>query len=303
MANKKKSFPKNLKIRIALVASLLAIIIIYSVATLIYRAGKTRVFIQIAPNDAVITLNDTRVGNKSECWLTPGNYHLVATSNEHLAVYERDFEVKNGSLKIYATLSAIDDEGKDFIEKHRQEYAVVEGLIGDQLNREGEKEREANPILNHLPINNSLYSISYEYDNNNQLIINIKSELKYLDVAVEKLKTFKDVSISSLNIVFHSKNTFEQFNDNNNSDIIQFIKTAYNLPDNYKINEIKQLNDYFYTTVYIDDYNNNLQYAHYRIILKQKGESWEVISNPQPILTTFNTPNVAKDILDIINSY
>ena len=300
---KKQPLAKNIKIRVLIITLVFAFIIIYSAATLIYRAGKTKVTIQIAPNDAIITINDTRVGNRSDYWLTPGKYHLVAKSNEHLSVYERDFEVKDEQLKIYATLSALDDEGRQFIEKHRQEYVTVEGLIGDQLNIEGEKERKENPILNHLPINTALYSISYEYDTNNQLIINVKTEAKYIDTVVEKLKTFKDINISSLNIIFHNENIFEKYQDNTNEDLKQFIKTAYNLPNNYKINEIKQVGDFYYTTVYIDDYKNNLHYAHYRILLKKKDNSWKVLSTPQPILTTYNTPDISKDILDIINSY
>ena len=300
---KKQPLAKNVKIRILIIFIIFAFIIIYSAANLIYRAGKTKVTIQIAPNDAVITINDTRVGNKSDCWLTPGKYHLVAKSNEHLSTYERDFEVQDEPLKIYATLSALDDEGRQFIEKHRQEFVTVEGLIGAQLNAEGEKERNENPILNHLPINTALYSISYEYNTDDQLIINVKTEPKYIDTVVEKLKTFKDINISSLNIVFHNENIFEKYQKNSEEDIKQFIRTAYNLPTNYKINEIKQLGDYYYTTVYIDDYKNNLHYAHYRILLKKDENSWKQITTPQPILTTYNTPDVSKDILDIINSY
>lgn len=301
--SKKEPFIKSLKFKILIIASIFAVIIIYSAATLIYRAGKYKVSVQIAPNDAVITINNTRVGNKSDCWLEPGKYHLVAKSSEHLATYERDFEVKDEPVKIYATLGALDDEGRDFIEKHRQEYANVEGLIGDLMNKEGEKEREKNPILNHLPINTSLYSISYEYDDNQNLTINVKTDPQYIDTVVAKLKTFKDINISNLNIVFRNKNIFENYKENNNSDLKQFIRTAYNLPANYTINDPQQLNDYYYTTVYINDYKNSLQYAHYRILLKQEEGNWKIISTPQPILTTYNTPNTDINILNTINSY
>ena len=304
--NKKflKSLSQRQKALILVLALIFAFIVIYSISTLIYRAGKTKVTIRIAPNATSITLNNTSVSNNSTIWLTPGNYHFVAKSNEHLKTHERDIEVKNEPVEIYAILGALDEEGQKFVEQHRQEYVTVEGLIGDLENREGEKLRKANPIIKHLPINNSLYSISYQYDDNKNITVNVKCEPEFIDVVVAKLKTFTDIELSNQNIVFNLDNRFTNPQQNPNTDIKQYLKNAFQLSGNYKISEIQQKDNYYYTTIYISDYARDLDYAHYRVLLKKGAEdTWELVSTPQPLLTNYNTPGVEKEVLDAINSY
>ena len=300
-----KNFSKQQKIIILIISLFFFLVIIYSISNLIYRSGKTKVSIRIAPNEASITLNGTKIQNNSTNWLAPGSYHLKATvNNSHMETYTRDFTVTNEVAEIYAVMSALDDEGRAYVEQHRQEYVTVEGLIGDLMNREGEKDRKNNPILNHLPINNSLYSISYEYTDKKALVINIKAEPKTIDYAVEKLKTFNDIDLSSLNLVFKTDNIFSNPQQNPHTDVKKYLRAAFQLPDNYKINDVQQLNDYYYTSIYIEDYQNNINYAHYRVLLKKGTEdAWEIVSTPQPLLTTHNTPKVDKEVLNTINSY
>jgi hypothetical protein len=303
---KKINISRNLnqrqKIIILILALVFLFIIIYSVSTLIYRSGKTKTTIRIAPNSASITLNDTHISNNSTIWLTPGKYHLTA-SFDHLTTYERDIEIKDDPAEIYAILSAADDEGRQYIEQHRQEYAAVEGLIGELTNREGEKLRQANPIIKYLPLNNSLYSISYEYKNND-LVVNVKCEPEFIDTVVAKLKTFDGIDLSSQNIVFNLDNRFTNPQQNPNTDVKKYLKAAFQIPDRYVINDIQQINDYYYTSIYIYDYDRDLSYAHYRVVLKKGSEdAWELVSTPQPLLTIYNTPGVEKDILNTINSY
>ena len=200
--NAKNNLSSRNRALIIFAAIAFAIIVIYSFATLIYRAGKTKTIIRFAPNAAKITLNDTKISNGSTTWLIPGKYHLKVEYNEHLEVYEEDIEITNEQAEYYGTLSALDDEGREFIEQHREEYTKVEGLVGSLLDRKGKKIKDKYPILNYLPMNNSLYSISYQYDDNNKPIIYVKSNPRYLDIAVAKMKLFKNVELESENIVF-----------------------------------------------------------------------------------------------------
>lgn len=299
----KQSTPRS-RAAIIIAAIVFVVVLIYSISILIYRAGKTKTIIQFAPNSATITLNDTKVNNGSTTWLIPGKYHLKVEYNEHLEIYEEDIEITNQTAELYGILSAIDDEGREFIEQHRQEYAKVEGMVGLLLERRGAKKKEDYPILNYLPINTSLYSISYQYDDNNRPVVYVKSDPYYLDVAVAKMKLFEDVELESQNIVFLNENRFESYQQNPITDAKKFIRAAYQLPDNYIISEPREKNGYTYTNIYIDGKEKNALYAHYHILIKKNSDgAWEVVSTPQPILTIYNTPNVDKELLKTINSY
>lgn len=281
-----------------------AILIIYSIATIIYRTGKTKTIIQYAPNAARITLNDTHVTNGSTTWLLPGKYHLKVEFDEHLETHEEDIEISGDTAEYYGTLSAIDDQGREYIEQHRQEYAKVEGLIGSLLDRQGKKKKDEFPILNYLPMNNSLYSISYQYDDNNKPVIYVKSNPKYLDVAVAKMKLFEGVELESENIVFLNENVFDYYEQNPLTDVKRFIRAAYQLSNDYVINEPKTTGEYTYTSVYIDGHDKNAEYAHYLVVLKKNSDgAWEQVATPQPLFTVHNAPNIDKKILKTINSY
>lgn len=298
-----KNFNKRQKLVTAAILLFFIVIIFYSISTILYRNGKVKTTFIFAPYSATITLNNTRISNNTTSWIEPGNYHLKVSSNEHLEAVEKDIIISEESHEFYDTLSPLDDEGREFTKQHREEYANVEGIIGNYLNRQGQKQKQKFPILSYLPINNSLYSISYEYDDNNMPIINIKSDPKYLDVAVARLKNFKNIDLTELNINFLLNNPFTDKKTSSSTNPKTFIKECLNVKDPYKISDGQDYNDYYYTTIYTDDYWNDQKYAYYRVLLKKQGETWELISSPQPLLTSKNTPNIEKDLLNLVNSY
>lgn len=301
-----KQLDQRKRLLIILVAAVFAIILIYSIGTMIYRAGKTKTIIHFAPSAATVTLNDTKVANGSTSWIIPGTYHLVVSFNEHFSVHEEDIEIKNDgeTAEFYGLLTALDDEGREYATQHRQDFAKVEGLIGNLLDREGQKIKQNYPILNYIPINNSLYSISYQYDDNSEPVVYVKSDPKYLDVAVAKMKLFEGVELEEQNIVFLNKNDFEVYQQNPISDAKKFLRAAYQLSDEYIIDDPLETNSYTYTTIYKNGHAYNGDYAHYRVILeKDSDNNWQVVATPQPLLTTRNTPGIDKAILKTINSY
>lgn len=300
---KLKNFNKHQKLAILLIILFFIAVIFYSISTIIYRNGKIKTSIIFAPYSATVTLNDTRISNNATNWIAPGNYHLKVFANNHLETIEQDITISEESHEFYNTLNAIDDEGREFTKQHREEYANVEGIIGNFLNRQGQKQKQKYPILSYLPINNSLYSISYEYDENGAPIINVKSDPKYIDIAVARLKNFKNVDLTSQNINFLLNNPFKDIRSSTSADPKIFIKETLSISDNYKISDGQEYNDYYYTTIYIDDYWNSQKYFYYRVLLQKKNNSWELVSTPQPLLTQENTKVNDKDLLNLINSY
>ena len=86
------------------------------------------------------------------------------------------------------------------------------------------------------------------------------------------------------------------------SDPVNFVKAIYQLDNNHIVSDGKTIDNYYVTSIYINDYNEDMKYDHYRLVLVKDNNSWKVVAAPQPLLTTKNTPNVSTDILKAANN-
>ncbi len=293
----------NSKQRLAFFLTSIIIIIgiIYFIATYTNRIGKVEVTVQYAPYVATIELNNTKINNHSKTWLKPGIYKAVIRS-DHFESIERDIEISNDYKYIVGTMNAADSEGKDYINSHKQEFIETEGIIGQALNQEGIIIKKKYPILNYLPINNRLYSISYAYTDEGEPIITVKSEPEYLDIAIQKMKKLKNVDLTIYQINFTAQNPFAFYTEEPHSSPEETIKKSFNL-SGYKLSDGQNIADNYYAaTIYKYDYNKDLIYGHYRVLLKKDNNQWHIISSPQPILTQQNTPDTPVDIINSANS-
>ena len=292
---------KKILITIGIVFSL---IVIYSAIILISRAGKIATTIQYAPTAANITINGETVKNHSTKYLEPGDYQ-VTVSFEHFKTIETSFTISKDLHYIAGVLEADDEAGERYHNEHQNEFIEAEGVVSQYLNAVGLIEKQQHPILNYLPINNSLYSISYNFDTDNTTpIIVVKTTTLYLDTAVNKLKTLENVDLTAYQIVFKLDNPFAIYDSSiQKSDPVKTLKAIFE-KNNYKLSEGQYLNDSYYAaSFYIDDYERDYQYAHYHALLKRTtDEKWQLIASPQPLLTQYNTPNTPKEILDTVNS-
>lgn len=296
-----KNLTKKQRLAFYIIATLTIALVIYFIATFAVRIGKVGVTVQYAPYAAKVTLNGTEVKNKSTVWLQPGKYN-VKVECEHFNTTERTVEISSDYKFIVGTLSTADDEGEQYVNSHKQEFTEVEGLVGQALSEEGMAIKKQYPILNYLPINNRLFSISYAYDDNNVPIINVKSELEFLDDAVAKMKTLKNVDLTAYQINFSPENPFANYTESSKSSPEETIKSTFNL-NGYKLSEGQHIADNYYAaTIYIYDYDRDLNYSHYRVLLKKSDDKWHIVATPQPLLTKQNTPDTSTDILNSANS-
>jgi len=310
MAGKKSQFLKNFtkqqKITFLIVGIIFAIVVIYSLITLFSRIGKVATTIQFAPYTATVTINGEKVDNKSTKYLIPGEYTIVVEA-EHFETFTNTVTISKDYHYMVGILNAADDEGANYQSTHAFEFAEVEGLVGVAMNAEGAVRKKNHPILNYLPINNSLFSISYEYDTDNVTpIISVKTTALYLDDAVAKLKTLKNVDLTSYEIVFKVQNPFAIYDEKITADKpIDCVEKSFNLPEKYVISEGQDLTDnYYLIQLYIDDYDLDYKYSHYKVLLhKDENNMWKIVTSPQPLFTQKNTPNVPKEILDTANSF
>ena len=298
-------FIKNLtpKQRVAffIISAIILVGIIFFIITFINRIGKIGVTVQYAPYSAKVTLNGTQVKNNSKIWLQPGSYKVIVEF-EHFESVERVVEISGDYNYIIGTLKTVDDEGEAYVNSHKQEFIDVEGLVGDALNKEGIAIKKKYPILNYLPINNRLYSISYAYTDDNEPIINVKATPEYLDVAVRKLKSLKNVDLTIYQINFLTTNPFTSYSEKSKSTPEDTIKSTFNL-SNYKLSSGQNIADNYYAaTIYKYDYDKDLIYSHYRVLLKKSNDKWHIVADPQPLFTSKNTQDIPVDIINSANS-
>lgn len=300
----RRNLSERQKIIAGVVVAVFVFIIFYAITVSIQRAGKIKTTIKFAPYTATVKLNDTRVANNSTVWLEPGDYHLTVDLNEHLESYQEDITISEEYNSIIGTLAALDEEGEKYVSTHTTDYTDAEGYISKVLGEEGNKLRKQYPILKYLPLNNSLYSISYTEAEDQHPIVHIKAEPENLDTAVAKLRSLEGVDISTLDLVFDTESPFKEATKNPLKDPVEFIKAAYKLSSDYVVYKGNEKDGYYYTVIYKSNYKEDFDYAHYRIVLKKNEENnWEILFTPQPLFTTYNTKDLTKEQLNTINSY
>jgi hypothetical protein len=293
---------KSPKIIIGFICILIILIIFtYSVVVLIIRRGKVAVTVTVAPYSAQLELNGMNIRNNHTIYLKKGHYHLVS-SNEHFETTEADITISDNQHYIAAMLEPSDEEGQAFKDSHKRQFTNAEGALGLALNAEGKDYQEKYPIVKYLPINNRFYSISYQAGESGEPVVNIKTDLSYLDVAVAKLKTLKGVSIPDYEINFNIPNQFT-ISDETSSDVEALAKRSVTA-NNYSFSSGQYIANEYYLAIYTrEDPESLMQNGKYLALFRKSGEDWQIVAKPQPVLTRANTPDTDTEILNSANSY
>lgn len=228
---------------------------------------------------------------------------------------------------IGAIISNISPKVKTEAEEARE--AAAEAI------EQGNEEREIFPIVAHLPVKNSLFTLGYQFsDGGQKLTLKVTTTETYLDSAIEKLSSF-GVDLTNCALEVNSpdvQNTssvggtlpnpfLSAYIMNDASDPVAALRRAYAKVDNFQVASYLPLNsegvslitadpnasevsadaDYVVTKIttgYADRYNLQT----YRLVL-QKNESnqWLPVANPAPLLNIYNTPNISPAILQLAN--
>ena len=301
-SHKNHSIDRNRMILIGAFVGILAVIFIISLVIQISRTGKIATQVKYAPYSATVSLNDTKISNNSTAYLIPGSYHLKVESN-HFETYEADINISEDTNYIMGILTAADEQGEKYIQDHRIQFTTVEGFVGKILNEQGEKLQKKYPILKHLPITNSMYSITYSRETADaEPVISVSAtEPEYLDVAVERILKFDGVEAESLTIEFKNNEFSTDFSTSTASDAQKFTQESIKESSGYSISKAIAI-DENYSLVKLNSHNYYGQsVGYYRVLLKKQGNSWKITGQPQPILTTKNNPDVPIDILKTAN--
>jgi len=298
---KRPSKDNYLRLALLAFASLVLVAIILAVSTHLSRIGKVAVITKYAPFAATVYLNGIKIDNNAINYLEPGKYTLTASLN-HFVTNTETVVITEETKYIIGKLIAADPEGEEMMTKHQRQFLEVEGLFGQLAAAAGDEIKQKYPILSYLPINNSFYSISFAYLDDGSPKITVKAEPRLVDIAVQKLLSLKDVSLTDYDISFTIPSPFASPNPSTASNPATFINTSFpDLFSRYQLGPSHTINDYYLTTAFVYDYASDDAFSHYKIILKKDSDVWTFATIPQLLFTTKNSPNVPVNILDQAN--
>lgn len=166
--------------------------------------------------------------------------------------------------------------------QNNQNLEKTPGEISTEL---GLSEREKWPIIDQLPIKNSLYKIGYTIKNND-LKIYIDTTDTYLEVALKKLGSLADKPLSNYAIEIRTpENPFKgHFMENSAGDPLEFFQNGYkDAAISYEVTSTKSDNDnylIYLTTGSEEAYN----LVHYTAVLEKSGDGWKLVTEPTPTL-------------------
>lgn len=288
-----------------LIISLLSIFILVPISIfvgmLIYRAGKTEVYIQYAPFISTVQINNKTYENNSHTYIAPGKYN-VTVSLDGFDTLNTEVDITESTHNIFGMLNPNSEEGEKIKAQYINDYRIVEARYAERQAELGNLERAKWPIIKELPITNALFAIGYTLSDD-KLTINISATETYLNSAINRLKSLED-SISQYDI--NLKNFTNNFSitptPSTSKDPIKFIEQSYiNAAQPFVVDTGENIDGYYITTLSTGK-AEQYDLVTYRIILTPKDKSWRITSNPFPILTIHNTPNIDPKILDQANA-
>ncbi len=166
--------------------------------------------------------------------------------------------------------------------QNNQNLEKTPGEVSTEL---GLSEREKWPIIDQLPIKNSLYTIGYTIKNND-LKIYIDTTDTYLEVALKKLGSLTYKPLSSYNIEIRTpENPFKGcFMEKFAKDPLEFFQNGYkDAAISYEITSAKSDNDSY--LIYLTTGSEEAyDLVHYTAVLEKSGDSWKLVTEPTPTL-------------------
>lgn len=265
------------------------------------RIGKVQVEVKYAPYSARVEIDGKKVKNNHQIYLATGE-HEVTVTQEGFDDLTQKVNVDESTGYIYGLMTPNSDQGQEIYSKRQNEFLEVQGLYGMAAVQSGEEQRAKWPIMNHLPINNAVFSLGYTIKEGDKFLIIIEAPDTYLESAVNTLKSLpQDKSLAEYDITIKNfQNPFaKSFISNNSSSPLDFLRQGYqNI--NCTVNEGIKDNNYYYTTITAGD-PKQFNVVTYRVLIEYISNQWRLTTTPYPLLTTYNTPDVPVQILNAIN--
>ena len=165
------------------------LIIAWGIITFVERNGKTALTIRTVPSDAIITVNDKRIGNGTH-WLRDASY-TIKVEKDGFDSQERDIDVSQSKEQNVAAVSLTpnSDEAKKWADEHAIEYSKNEQYGAIEASSNGKYFAEKNPITKKLPFTDPYFKIGYKVDDDKSIVLTIDTPSpRYRFYAIEKIR-------------------------------------------------------------------------------------------------------------------
>ena len=284
---------------------MIAVLIVIAASWLgyvIFTYDKVSVTVKFAPFAATVRLDETVIRNNSSNYITPGNYHLKV-EYENFETIERDIVVEEGTKYLYGNMNPANEAGEAYMQEHMEEFYEVQGIAGELATDAGLLQRSLYPIVDKLPVKDPYFNIGYNLNDEGGLDVTVEAAIAYRQLAVSRLlEIMKKEDFGKYNIVFYDlDNPYAgKFVDNDETDPAEYIKKGFAGVDvDFTVNGGVEENGYYYA--YLRYYFRKYVNVIYRVVLEGGDGEWGLVANPEPLLTTFNTPDVPLEIIDEVN--
>ncbi len=171
----------------------------------ISRSDKVKVTIQAIPSDATITLNNKQYST-GYIYVLPGDYS-ISVKKDGFENYTKSVTFTKPTGNIDVALSPQSDTAKAWAAQHSSDYSAYEGRAGTKALAAGQSFLDKNPIVNHLPYENFLFTIGYFINpsdsSGNSIIITVDAAEGYRQAAINKIKEW-GYQPASFNITFNN---------------------------------------------------------------------------------------------------
>ena len=175
-------------------------VVVYVVIINISHIGKIPVEIKYAPFEAAVFIDNRNYPvNNAVNWIEPGPHHIMVVM-KGFKTLEQDIVITEDTKYLYGSLESTDENSNRPYQEYQTDYIEVEGIAGIESTQEAEKLIEEWPILNYLPYIRDNYSIGSLFDENNDLVVTIRAKAAQLDNAINELRSFQNINLSSYNI-------------------------------------------------------------------------------------------------------
>ncbi len=194
----------------------------------------------------------------------------------------------------------------------------------------GEQERTNFPIVKHLPFQNALFTLGYQFsDNHQKLTIKVKTTVANFDTAFQKLASFgEDLTPYALEVTRPENPFVSAYVVNDLADPTAALKQAYAKIADFQVQKVQTVDyeekvsgesdsssaegsnsdvsnpenatvstTHFALAVITTGRADHYSLCTYRLVLKFINQQWQPVANPAPVLNIYNMPGVPQELL------
>lgn len=186
------SYNKKIKIiAITFIVIVLVICVIYFIIQTVHNTTAS-VKIYVVPDTSLIKIDGKEYQSGQTVNLSMGTYQITATC-DNFYNYSQELKVEetNKNITVSVLMNASNNDGKKWLENHKNEVREAEGRAGTLAIQDGEKFSNKFPITKKLPYKQGVvYTIGYKNDPNdeNNIIITITSSTRFWETALQKIR-------------------------------------------------------------------------------------------------------------------